>query len=142
MNIKIKKLNQEAIIPTTGTSLSAGYDLYCVDEAIIEPQTSNLMHTGIAMEIPEGYFGAVFARSGLASKFGLRPANCVGVIDADYRGEIMVPLRNDSKETREIKKGERIAQLVIMPFLKVEFNEVNELDCTERNEKGFGSTGK
>lgn len=93
------------------------------------------------MEIPEGYFGAIFARSGLATKQGLRPANCVGVVDADYRGEIIVALHNDTAETREIAVGERIAQIVIMPYLSVEFTEVYNLSSTERGEGGFGSTG-
>ena len=93
------------------------------------------------MEIPEGYFGAIFARSGLATKQGLRPANCVGVVDADYRGEVIVALHNDTAEAREIAAGERIAQIVIMPYLSVEFTEVDNLSSTARGEGGFGSTG-
>ena len=101
-----------------------------------------MIGTGLAVEIPEGYFGAIFARSGLASKEGLRPANCVGVVDSDYRGEVKVALHNDTNELRTVQHGERIAQLVIMPYLPVEFNLVNELTDTDRGEGGFGSTGK
>jgi dUTP pyrophosphatase len=97
--------------------------------------------TGIAVEIPEGYFGAIFARSGLATKRGLRPANCVGVVDADYRGELIVALHNDTEFPQEVSEGERIAQLVIIPHLSVRFVEVDDLSSTERGEGGFGSTG-
>lgn len=140
--MKIKRLNENAIIPTRGSSAAAGYDLYSTDETVIAPGQTFLVGTGLAMEIPEGYFGAVFARSGLATKEGLRPANCVGVIDADYRGELKVPLHNDSSEKRQITAGERIAQLVIMPFLPVTFEETDELSDTARSTGGFGSTGK
>ncbi len=150
MKINIKKLNDTAIIPTRGSEYAAGYDLYagCVDEKnleevnVISPYSTMKIHTGIAMEIPEGYFGAIFARSGLATKQGLRPANCVGVIDSDYRGEIIVALRNDSASEQTITSGERIAQIVIMPYLPVEFGEVDSLEDTERGDGGFGSTGK
>lgn len=150
MKINIKKLNDTAIIPTRGSEYAAGYDLYagCVDEKnleevnVISPYSTMKIHTGIAMEIPEGYFGAIFARSGLATKQGLRPANCVGVIDSDYRGEIIVALRNDSASEQTITSGERIAQIVIMPYLPVEFEEVDSLKDTERGDGGFGSTGK
>jgi len=101
-----------------------------------------MVGTGLAMEIPEGYFGAIFARSGLASKQGLRPANCVGVVDSDYRGEFMIALHNDTDEERVIAGKERIAQMVVMPYLSVEFEEVEELNETERGEGGFGSTGR
>jgi len=97
--------------------------------------------TGIAMEIPEGYFGAIFARSGLATKRGLRPANCVGVVDSDYRGEIIVALHNDTEFPQEVSEGERIAQIVIIPYLPVDFTEVDNLSSTVRGEGGFGSTG-
>ncbi len=140
--MKIKRLREDAIIPTRGSSAAAGYDLYTTDETVIAPGQTVLLGTGLAMEIPEGYFGAVFARSGLATKEGLRPANCVGVIDADYRGELKVPLHNDSSEERRITAGERIAQLVIMPFLPVTFEEADELSDTARSAGGFGSTGK
>ena len=108
---------------------------------VIKPQGTMKIHTGLAMEIPKGYFGAIFARSGMATKRGLRPANCVGVIDSDYRGEIIVALRNDSDSEQVITSGERIAQIVIMPYLPIEFNEVNSLEDTERGDGGFGSTG-
>lgn len=145
MEIKIKKLYKNAVIPTRGSGEAAGYDLYaCLggfEECEISPNTTMKIGTGIAAEIPNGYFGAVFARSGLAAKKGLRPANCVGVIDSDYRGEIMVALHNDTKYTQTIKAYERIAQLVILPYLNVSFKEVDELSDTERGEGGFGSTG-
>ena len=97
--------------------------------------------TGIAVEIPEGYFGAIFARSGLATKRGLRPANCVGVVDADYRGELIVALHNDTDLVQEVAEGERVAQLAIIPYLPVNFVEVDDLSSTDRGEGGFGSTG-
>ena len=109
--------------------------------AEVEAGQTTMIKTGLSIEIPDGYFGAVFARSGLASRAGLRPANCVGVIDSDYRGEVIVALHNDSDVTRQVEKGERIAQLVILPYLSVEFNEVEELSETERQAGGFGSTG-
>lgn len=145
MKVNIKKLNENAIVPTSGSKFAAGYDLYAIaDESNkieIQPNETVKIKTGLAMEIPEGYFGAVFARSGLATKRGLRPANCVGVIDSDYRGEIIVALRNDSGILQVVNEGERIAQIVIMPYLPVEFNEVNTLEDTDRGAGGFGSTG-
>ena len=144
MKIKIKRLNDRAIIPTYGTEFSAGADLYALlDSAItIQPHETVFVHTGISVEIPEGYCGLIFARSGLASKRGLAPANKVGVVDSDYRGEVMVALHNHSEIDAEIDVNERIAQLVVAPFLKVEFNETDELSDTIRGEGGFGSTGK
>lgn len=144
MKIKIKKLSEKAILPTYGTEFSAGADLCaCTDTDIaIEPGKTVLIHTGIAAEIPVGYAGMVFARSGLASKRGLAPANKVGVIDADYRGEIMVALFNQSSQTQIIMHGDRIAQLVILPFLAAEFVETDTLSETVRGAGGFGSTGK
>lgn len=141
--MKIKKLNENAVIPTYGTEYSAGADLYaCTEEdIIINPGETKLIKTGIAIEIPVGYAGFIYARSGLASKKGLAPANKVGVIDADYRGEVMVALYNQSNEPQVIAAKERIAQLVIAPFLKVEFEEVDELTETVRGAGGFGSTG-
>ncbi len=141
--MKIKKLNENAVIPTYGTEYSAGADLYaCTDEDItINPGETELIKTGIAIEIPVGYAGFIYARSGLASKKGLAPANKVGVIDADYRGEIMVALYNQSNEPQVIAAKERIAQLVIAPFLKVEFEETDKLTITVRGDGGFGSTG-
>ena len=141
--MKIKKLNENAVIPTYGTEYSAGADLYaCTDEDItINPGETELIKTGIAIEIPVGYAGFIYARSGLASKKGLAPANKVGDIDADYRGEIMVALYNQSNEPQVIAAKERIAQLVIAPFLKVEFEETDKLTITVRGDGGFGSTG-
>ena len=143
MKINFKKISTEAICPTYGTDFSAGADLYALldSDVVLKSGETYLVHTGIAMEIPEGYVGLVFARSGLATKKGLAPANKVGVIDADYRGEIMVPLHNHSEEDRVITNGERIAQLAIIPFLKVEYTEVDELTDTARGFGGFGSTG-
>ena len=144
MKINIKKLTKTAIIPTRQHEGDAGYDLYAdaQESVTIEPHTTKLIHTGIAIEVPDGYFGAVFARSGLASKQGLRLANCVGVCDSKYRGEYMVALHNDSITTRIVNPGDRIAQLVVMSYLNVEFDEVEELSDTERGEHGFGSTGR
>ena len=144
MNINIKKLNPNAIIPTRGSEYAAGYDLYACSEIAIDiaPHSTVKVGTGLAVEIPHGYFGAIFARSGLATKRGLRPANCVGVCDEDYRGEYIVALHNDTDEFMSIEPHERIAQLIVMPYLSVEFNEVNELSDTERGSGGFGSTGK
>lgn len=141
--IKIKKINDNAIIPTRGSEYAAGYDLYaCVEKPITVPaHCTEKIGTGLAIEIPEGYFGAIFARSGLATKQGLRPANCVGVCDSDYRGEYIVALHNDTDEAKLIMPGERVAQLVVMPFLEVEFDEVDELENTKRGDGGFGSTG-
>ena len=143
MKVNIKRLNDKAILPRYGSEFSAGADLYaCLDEpAVIGPGEAVLIHTGWAMEIPAGYAGLIYARSGLAAKKGLAPSNKVGVIDADYRGEIMVSLFNHSKEQRIIEHGERIAQLVIAPFLAADWNEVSELEETERGSGGFGSTG-
>ena len=144
MEIKIKKLSEDAVIPTYGSEYSAGADLYALtDEPIvIEPGKTVLVHTGISIEIPEGYGGFIYARSGLSTKRGLAPANKVGVIDADYRGEIMVSLYNQSGVIQTVESEERIAQLVIAPFLKAEFVLSNDLSETERGVGGFGSTGK
>lgn len=144
MIINIKKLNPDAIIPTSGSQYAAGYDLYaCLDKDIrIPPNDTVKIGTGLSIAVPEGYFGAVFARSGLATKQGLRPANCVGVCDSDYRGEYIVALHNDSEWPQVVSNGDRIAQLVVMPYLPVTFNEVDELSETERGAGGFGSTGK
>lgn len=142
-DINIKKLDDKAIIPTYGSECAAGADLYaCLDSAVdIEPGQTVLIHTGIAMEIPAGYAGLVYARSGLASKKGLAPANKVGVIDADYRGEIMVALHNHGTQAQPVEPGERIAQLVIAPYIVGAFHQVDELSETVRGEGGFGSTG-
>lgn len=141
--INIKKLCVDAKVPTYGTNYAAGCDLYaCTSEKIsFKPGETKLIKTGIAMEIPEGYAGLIYARSGLASKRGLAPANKVGVVDSDYRGEIMVALHNHTNEVKEIDAYERIAQLIITPYVKAAFNEVDNLDETQRGDKGFGSTG-
>lgn len=143
-NVKLKKLNPEAIIPTYGSAFSAGADLYaCLEGPItICPNETVFVKTGIALEIPEGYAGLIYARSGLASKKGLAPANKVGVVDSDYRGEIMVALHNHSTQDQTIEPKERIAQLVVTPFLSVSFEEVEELTETNRGSGGFGSTGR
>lgn len=147
MKINIKKLNENAIIPTKGSKCSAGYDLYaCFNDTLgfvgIDPNETVMIGTGLSIEIPTGYFGAIFARSGLATKQGLRPSNCVGVCDSDYRGEYIVALHNDSDTRRIVKSGDRIAQLIVMPYLiDTEFNEVDNLDETDRGNGGFGSTG-
>ena len=144
MKIQIKKLKENAIIPTRGSDRAAGYALYaCLEnEVTIGAGETVKIGTGLSIAVPEGYFGAIFARSGLAAKEGLRPANCVGVADSDYRGEYIVALHNDSAISRVVTPGERIAQLVVMPYLSVEFEEVDSLDETERGAGGFGSTGK
>ena len=144
MKIQIQKLRENAILPTRGSASAAGYDLYaCLDTDVqIAPGKTEKIGTGLAIAVPEGYFGAIFARSGLAAKEGLRPANCVGVADSDYRGEYIVALHNDSDVVCTVTPGERIAQLVVMPFLSVEFEEKESLDTTERGAGGFGSTGK
>lgn len=142
--IKIKKIDTNAQLPTYGSEGSAGADLYaCIEEGIqIKPGESVLIKTGLAFEIPLDYVGLIYARSGLATKRGLAPANKVGVIDSDYRGEVMVALYNQTENIQIVEPRERIAQLVITPYLKVEFEEVNELDSTLRGSGGFGSTGK
>ena len=144
MKIRIKKLDERAIVPTYGSAYSAGADLYAILDGGVEikPHETIFIHTGISAEIPEGYCGLVFARSSMGAKRGLAPANKVGVIDADYRGEIMVALHNHSEAVATVESGERIAQLAIVPFLKAEFEETDELSYTARGEGGFGSTGK
>lgn len=143
MKILLKKLRESAVIPTRGSEYAAGYDLYaCLDAPVeIPPHCTEKIGTGIAAAIPDGWFGAVFARSGIAAKQGLRPANCVGVCDSDYRGEYIVALHNDSEEVRTVSPGERIAQLVILPFMSAEFETVDDLPETVRGAGGFGSTG-
>lgn len=140
--IQIKRLRDTAVIPTRGSEKAAGYDLYATANYDIAPHSTVKIGTGISIALPDNSFGAIFARSGLATKKGLRPANCVGVCDSDYRGEYIVPLHNDTDEMMSIEAGERIAQLIVMPFIPVEFEEVDELDETKRGNKGFGSTGK
>ena len=143
-NVKIKKLLPGAVTPSYGSAFAAGADLYaCLENEIeIAPGETGFIHTGISAEIPAGFAGLVFARSGLACKKDLAPANKVGVIDSDYRGEIMVAIHNHGKEVRFIEHGERVAQLLIMPYAAANFVESNELSDTVRGEGGFGSTGK
>lgn len=142
-NVNIKKLNKNAVIPTYGSESAAGADLYaCLDNDVtIAPGETVFINTGLSMEIPEGYAGLVYARSGLSCKQGLAPANKVGVIDPDYRGEIMVALYNHSNEAKTVASGDRIAQLVITPFITAAFTEVSSLKETIRGDGGFGSTG-
>lgn len=159
MNVKIKLLSTEAKIPTKAHSTDACFDIYaCEPDAVyrewngglevkevnglkIRPHETVKIHTGFATEIPVGYYAAVYARSGLSTKQGLRPANCVGVIDAAFRGEWIVALHNDSSETRIVKHGDRIAQFAVLPVLDIKLEESNELNSTERGTGGFGSSG-
>ena len=141
--VGVKKLNENAVLPSYGSEFAAGADLYaCMKEEVtLAPGETKLIHTGIAMEVPVGYAGLIYARSGLATKRGLAPANKVGVVDSDYRGEIMVALHNHSTTPQTVAPGERIAQMVIAPFLCADFEEKQELSDTVRGEGGFGSTG-
>ena len=143
ISIKFVKLREGAQVPFRGSEYSAGYDLYACtgkESVVIYPHTTVKIGTGLAIQPPHGYFGAIFARSGLATNLGLRPANCVGVLDEDYTGEYIVSLYNDSDEIRFVSDGDRIAQLVFLPYINVEFNEVDNLEKTERGSGGFGST--
>ena len=143
MQVRIKKLDSKATVPTYGSEFSAGADLYaCAETPVLIPAgETRLIHTGLAFEIPEGYVGLIYARSSLGTKRGLAPANKVGVIDADYRGEVMVSLHNHSAVDQTVEPGERIAQMVIAPFLKAEFSVADDLSDTVRGAGGFGSTG-
>lgn len=143
-NVKIKLLNENATLPTRGSEQAAGFDLYaCLEEAVkIPPHQTKMIGTGIATAIQDGYFGAIYARSGLATKQGLRPANCVGVIDSDYRGEIKVALHNDTEEFHTVRHKDRIAQFVIQKYEPIIWDVVDELPDTERGDGGFGHTGR
>lgn len=164
MEIKVKKLDDRAKLPKQGSPCAAGYDLYALEDAIIKGGQTTPIHTGIALEIPDGYYGGIYARSGLATKQGLAPVNCVGIIDSDYRGEIIVALHNcnppismgvfhvsslvcemkpflDENSDKRINAGDRIAQLIIHKCEDVAFIESDELSSTDRGEGGFGSTG-
>ncbi len=143
MKVKIKKLNEKAIIPAYGSEFAAGADLYaCIDgEITVNPQETAVIPTGVALELPAGYAGLIYARSGLATKKGLAPANKVGVVDCDYRGEVKVSLHNHSLQPQTVSAGERIAQLVITPYITAEFVLSDELSQTARGAGGFGSTG-
>jgi dUTP pyrophosphatase len=142
-DISIKLLSENAKVPTRGSNYAAGYDLYAdiTDVIDIAPHSTVKISTGIAIELPENTFGAIFARSGLATKKGLRPANCTGVVDEDYRGTIIVALHNDTDEMMSVEPGERIAQLVVIPYVPINFTVVDELSDTERGSSGFGSSG-
>lgn len=144
MTVQFKKLHENAKTPTYGSVGAAGADLYAISdgEIVVLSGTTVLVHTGIAVQIPEGYVGLVFARSGLASKKGLAPANKVGVIDSDYRGEILVALHNQTNTAQTVSSGDRIAQLVVVPCVQAAFEEVGELTDTARGAGSFGSTGR
>ena len=144
VNVKIKKLDENAVIPTYGSEYSAGADLYYVgnEPLTVEAGQTVLVHTGVAMEIPEGLVGLIFARSGLATKRSLAPANKVGVIDSDYRGEIMVALHNHSDKPQTVESKERVAQIAFVPYVAAAFEVADELGDTERGTGGFGSTGR
>lgn len=144
-NVKIKKLKENAVIPKKAFPYDAGWDLSsCLDCNSVEIPIGKtvLIGTGLAMAVPNGYFGGIFARSGLSTKQGLRPANCVGVLDASFRNEVMVPLYNDGNEVRIVKNGDRIAQLIILPVYDTNMEIVEELNETDRGMGGFGSTDK
>ena len=147
MNIKVKRICEEAKLPTRGSEKAAAYDVYaCLPDenalVTIMPHQTMLIGTGLRMAPPEGFYVGVYARSGLSSKEGLRPANCVGVIDEDYRGEYLVAVHNDSEVTRSVRHGDRIAQILLQKRYDIDFEEVDELDATGRGDCGFGSTGK
>ncbi|MBE6753076.1 MAG: dUTP diphosphatase [Ruminococcaceae bacterium] len=141
MNIPVRKLDERARLPRRGSAAAAGADLCALDGTDIAPGETVMIHTGLAAEIPDGYVGLLFARSGLSTKSGLAPANKVGVVDSDYRGELMVALHNHSDQPRTVAAGERVAQLVIMPYVAAVYVETDQLSETERGEGGYGSTG-
>ena len=143
-NINVKRLNNFAKLPTKGSKHAAGFDLYAATDSIIDiaPHSTVKIGTGLAFELPEGTFAAIFARSGLATKKGLRPANCTGIVDADYRGQVIVALHNDTDEMQNIEPGERIAQVILLPYIEMNFSLVKELSDTVRGDGGFGSSGK
>lgn len=144
MKINVKKLNEKAILPAYGSEYAAGADLYaCIDgEVTVAPHATVMIPTGIALELPVGYAGFIYARSGLASKRNLAPANKVGVVDCDYRGEVKVALHNHGETAQTVAVGERVAQLVVAPYITAEFTEADELSDTTRGAGGFGSTGR
>ena len=141
--VNVKKLRDNAIIPTQGSKYAAGYDLYAAIDTSITIKSGETVKigTGLAFELPEGFFAGIFARSGLATKQGLRPANCVGVVDCDYRGEVIVAIHNDSNKNTVIAPGDRIAQMILLPYQSMEFIEVSDLSETDRGDGGFGSSG-
>ena len=143
-NIKVKKLNNLAKLPTRGSDYAAGYDLYAATDYIIDiaPHSTVKIGTGLSFELPKNTFAAIVARSGIATKRGLRPANCVGICDSDYRGEYIVAIHNDSEEIQTIVSQERIAQMILLPYIEMSFNEVDELSDTKRGDGGFGASGR
>lgn len=143
MKFQLKKLRDDVILPSHGSDEAAGWDLYAQEGCIIRPNGTVMIKTGVALAIPKGYVGLIFARSGMATKQGLAPANKVGVIDSDYRGEIIVALRNHNIDISQmVARGDRVAQLVIVPYLVGQYEVVDELDETVRGDGGFGSSGK
>lgn len=142
LDVKVKKLNDQAVLPIYGSEYAAGADLYSVVAAEIAPHTTAKIGTGLAFQPPHGYCALIMARSGLATKQGLRPANCVGLCDEDYTGEYIVALHNDTNETQVVNVGDRVAQVMFVPYEQAKFDVVNELDETARGAGGFGSTGK
>ena len=143
-DINVKKLNNLAKLPTKGSEYAAGYDLYAATNYIIDiaPHSTVKIGTGLSFELPQGTFAAIYARSGIATKRGLRPANCTGICDSDYRGEYIVALHNDTDEMQSIEPGERIAQMILLPYIEMNFNEVENLSETERSSGGFGDSGR
>ena len=143
-NIRFKRLNSMATTPSRGSEQAAGYDLYAAIEnnITVPAHSTEKIGTGLSFELPDETFAAIFARSGLATKQGLRPANCVGVCDSDYRGEYIVAIHNDTDEDKVIEPGERIAQMILMPYIPMTFVETDELSESGRGQDGFGSTGK
>lgn len=144
VNVRFRRVSDLAHVPTRGSEKAAGYDLYAAvsSPVTIMPHETVPIDTGLQFEIPDGYFAAIYARSGIAAREGLRPANCTGVCDSDYRGNYIVALHNDSETPRVIEPGERIAQMVVIPYLSVSFEETSSLTDTRRGAGGFGSTGK
>lgn len=140
-NVKVKYFTDKAKMPAQSHPGDAGWDLFSAEDSAINPGETVMVHTGIGISLPEGTFGGIYARSGLATKCGLRPANCVGICDSQYIGEYIVPLHNDSSEVQEIHCGDRIAQLIVQPYVACQFNLVSELEETERGASGFGSSG-
>ena len=144
--MRVKRINDKATLPTHGSKEAAGWDLYALIESggviAIKPKETEIIHTGIIVEVPQGYFGGIYARSGLATKRGLRPSNCTGVVDSDFRGEVLVGLYNDSDETQIVCHGDRVAQMIIQPYAEKQvIEEVTEVSKTDRGTGGFGSTG-
>lgn len=143
MEIKVKKFSETAVIPTNGSDEAAGFDMYAdvAETVVIQPHETVMIPSNIGLAIPKGYFGAIYARSGLSTRFGLRPSTCVSVIDSDYRGAIGLPIHNDTNYPQSVKPGERVAQIVFQECLNARLKLVDELDETERGSNGFGSTG-